>query len=102
MPTVDGVWTVVGWSCQAAPENTTHHRAAHRSPSVLRLDANYQLREWQRDLSLRRLAQQRVELAQEPLRCLQATSENSLQHVKWLLLFFFFFFFNLGSEFERS
>ena len=23
-----------------APENTTHHRAAHRSPSVLRLDTN--------------------------------------------------------------
>lgn len=31
-----------------APENTTHHRAAHRSPSVLRLDTNYQLREWER------------------------------------------------------
>lgn len=32
-----------------APENTTHHRAAHRSPSVLRLDTNYQLGEWERE-----------------------------------------------------
>lgn len=49
MPTVDCVWTVVGWSCQAAPENTTHRRAAHRSPSVLQLDANRQPREWQEE-----------------------------------------------------
>lgn len=85
MPTVDCVWTVVGWSCQAAPENTTHHRAAHTG--VLLFFGWTQTERMAKgtavDLFLRKLTQQRSWNSRSAFKMSATTSKNSLQHVKF-------------------